>query len=51
MSLSSGVIQEPIVKHDEPTELVFGRKNETTVRTGLYVVFFLTLSTCLKDSD
>lgn len=51
MSLSSGVIQEPIVKHDEPTEFVFGRKNKSTVRAGLYVMLFLTLSTCLKDSD
>lgn len=51
MSLSSGVIQEPIVKHDEPTELLFGRKNESTVRAGLYVVLFLTSSACLEDSD
>ena len=32
MSLSSGVIQEPIVKHDEPAELIFGQNGEEKLK-------------------
>lgn len=28
MSLSSGVTQEPIVKHNEPAEIIFGQNRE-----------------------